>query len=100
MPPARPVGAVYAYVSTLRCILEPDRAPRASATVLVSRSPGYLLNLDADAVDGPRFESLVVSSRARPSNQAVELLDEASALWRRPVLAVVPAGHTREREHA
>jgi DNA-binding SARP family transcriptional activator len=43
MPPARPVGAVHAYVSTLRCILEPDRAPRASATVLMSRSPASLL---------------------------------------------------------
>ena len=86
-PPSRPVGAVHAYVSTLRRILEPDRAPRASATVLVSRSPGYLLTLDADAVDGERFESLVTTSRTLSREKAVEVLDEALALWRGPVLA-------------
>ena len=86
-PPARPAGAVHAYVSKLRRILEPHRAPRASATVLVSRSPGYVLNVDVDAVDGLRFEALVIKSRGLASDDAVKVLDEALALWRGPVLA-------------
>ena len=40
-PPPRAAGALQAYVSHLRKALEPDRPPRAPATVLVSAAPGY-----------------------------------------------------------
>ena len=39
-PPAAAIASVQAYVSQLRRVLEPDRAPRAPAAVLVTQDPG------------------------------------------------------------
>jgi len=39
-PPPRAMGALQVYVSNLRRALEPRRAPRTPARVLVSRPPG------------------------------------------------------------
>ena len=39
-PPPRAIGALQAYVSHLRRVLEPGRAPRTPAAVLVSEPPG------------------------------------------------------------
>src|SRR6478609_12171176 len=50
-PPPKALGALQAYVSHLRRALEPDRAPRAPARVLVSASPGYALDAPARCVD-------------------------------------------------
>lgn len=38
--PASAAGVLQAHISTLRRVLEPDRAPRAAATLLVTRPPG------------------------------------------------------------
>ena len=59
-PPARPAGALHAYVSNLRRVLEPHRLPRSPATVLVSQSPGYVLRAGSDDVDWVLFERLAV----------------------------------------
>ena len=58
-PPPRAIGALQAYVSHLRRSLEPQRAPRTPASVLVSEPPGYAVRLPTAAVDAWRFESLV-----------------------------------------
>ena len=58
-PPPRAAGALQAYVSHLRKALEPDRPPRAPATVLVSAAPGYALRLPEEQVDAWHFEALV-----------------------------------------
>lgn len=84
-PPPSASTALQAYVSRLRKVLEPRRAPGAPATVLLRRGPGYALALGEDAVDAVRFERL--AARARPlveddPRAAVALLDEALALWR------------------
>ncbi|MDL5156416.1 BTAD domain-containing putative transcriptional regulator [Actinomycetospora termitidis] len=50
-PPPKALGALQAYVSHLRRQLEPDRAPRTPATVLVSAAPGYRLALRPEQVD-------------------------------------------------
>src|ERR1700742_3427943 len=55
-PPPRATGGLQVYVSNLRRTLEPDRAPRTPATVLVSAAPGYALRVDDSAVDAWRFE--------------------------------------------
>src|SRR5690349_13261260 len=42
-PPPSAAGALQAYISRLRSALEPQRAKRRPATVLVSAPPGYAL---------------------------------------------------------
>lgn len=81
-PPPKALAALQAYVSHLRRVLEPGRQPRAPATVLVSASPGYLLQLSADAVDVWEFEAKIhaAEDETDPSRRAA-LLDEALALW-------------------
>ena len=62
-PPPRAIASLQAYVSNLRRILEPGRAPRARPQVLVSAPPGYALRLPDEAVDAWRFESLLAAAR-------------------------------------
>src|SRR4051794_38646285 len=47
-PTRSALGVVQAYVSNLRRVLEPERAPRSPARVLVSRAPGYALSGPSD----------------------------------------------------
>ncbi|MBW0117853.1 AfsR/SARP family transcriptional regulator [Pseudonocardia abyssalis] len=83
-PPATATGTLQSYVSQLRRLLEPDRAPRAAPRVLLTRPPGYLL--DADDLDVVRFERLLADGQrllaaGRPA-EADALLIDALALWR------------------
>src|SRR5262245_37428277 len=87
--PGRAVASLQAYVSNLRKLLEPSRAPRTPASVLVSAAPGYALRVPSAAVDAWHFESLVRSARALPPLSARPVLDEALALWRGPAFAAV-----------
>ncbi|MFF7992328.1 BTAD domain-containing putative transcriptional regulator [Kitasatospora xanthocidica] len=84
-PPARAVTSLQAYVSNLRRLLEPGRAPRTPATLLVSAPPGYALRLPDGAVDAWRFERLLREAREVPQGRpetARRLLGEALSLWR------------------
>ncbi|MEN3534802.1 BTAD domain-containing putative transcriptional regulator [Microbispora sp. ZYX-F-249] len=90
-PPPRALAALQVYVSNLRRALEPDRAPRAAARVLVSAPPGYRLALEPGDVDAWRFPRLVEAAagllaEGRPAN-ALEAVDEALALWTGPAYA-------------
>src|SRR5262249_4546863 len=78
-PPATAVATVPAYVSRLRQPLP--------AGTLVPRAPGYVLSLEADAVDLRRFERLVRAARDADPARRSALLKEALALWRGPPLA-------------
>ncbi|GAA5081055.1 BTAD domain-containing putative transcriptional regulator [Thermocatellispora tengchongensis] len=69
-PPPRAVNTLHSYISNLRRVLEPDRAPRTPSAVLVNRPPGYALL--PDEVDAEEFSRL-----ARAGAYA-----EALALWR------------------
>ena len=77
-PPEGALSAVRTFVAALRRALEPERAPRTPATLLVTEGPGYALR--TDAVDAWRFEDAVRSP-------AVSELTEALALWRGPAYA-------------
>ncbi len=78
-------NALWVYVSGIRKALEPDRPKRTDGTVLLTRSPGYLAEVDPDSVDSLRFERLVVEGRALidtdPAAAAI-VLGEALSLWR------------------
>jgi DNA-binding SARP family transcriptional activator len=69
-PPKAAVGSLQNLVSELRKLL--------GAELLVTRAPGYVLELDRRLVDAHRFEQAV---------QQGGDLREALALWRGPVLA-------------
>ena len=85
-PPASATTTLQAYVSHLRRALEPERAAGTAAAVLVTRPPGYLLDIADEQVDGRRFELLVrdaeAATAARRVRQATELLTEALGLFR------------------
>jgi class 3 adenylate cyclase len=91
-PPKAAVGSLQNLVSELRKVLPPD--------VLVTRAPGYLLDLEREAVDARRFERLVREARDAPPKQRVIQLHEALALWRGAALADVQLEHSSADEAA
>ncbi|MEV4798669.1 BTAD domain-containing putative transcriptional regulator [Nonomuraea sp. NPDC049421] len=84
-PPPQALSTIQGYVSRLRRALEPGRAPREEASVLVSAPPGYALRAAVGQVDAWRFESLVKSDG--PPAQVWADMDGALGLWRGPALA-------------
>jgi DNA-binding SARP family transcriptional activator len=85
-PPAAAMASVRAYVSNLRRVLEPDRPPRAPATVLCTRAPGYLLDSQGVDFDVHQFTDYAAAGRAALSHadpaRAVGEFDAALGLWR------------------
>ena len=84
-PPAQALSTIQGYVSRLRRALEPGRAPREEAEVLVSAPPGYALRASPVQVDTWNFES-AVKTNGGPA-EVWERLEAALALWRGPALA-------------
>ncbi|HUA03447.1 MAG TPA: BTAD domain-containing putative transcriptional regulator [Solirubrobacteraceae bacterium] len=84
-PPDKAVHTVHVFVSRLR------RALSAAGDRLITRPPGYVLELRVDELDADRFERIYKAGRAalnaRRAEDAVALLTEALALWRGPPLA-------------
>ena len=82
-PPATAVASVQVYVSRLRKLLPPD--------TLLTRPPGYLLEVQPDELDLRRFEQLLAEGREALAHgepeRATRALQESLALWRGPALA-------------
>ncbi len=89
--PAKAAGGLQAYVSNLRKVLEPDRKPRTPPRLLLTREPGYLLDVAPGQVDLPRFTAAVAGGRGAldrgDHDAARRLLGDALALWRGEPLA-------------
>ncbi|GIH16180.1 hypothetical protein Raf01_43520 [Rugosimonospora africana] len=87
-PPEGAVAAIRTFVADLRRALEPGRAPREPARLLVTAPPGYALRVEPDSVDAWRFEAAVVDAgqalTAGRVGQALASLDGALGLWRGP----------------
>jgi class 3 adenylate cyclase/tetratricopeptide (TPR) repeat protein len=83
-PPTRPRRNVEVYASQLRKKLATDGG------ILVTRAPGYLLDVDADWIDASRFERLLDDGRLAfdegDAGRAAATLREALGLWRGPPL--------------
>ena len=79
-PPATAKDALQNYVSQLRKAIGRD--------VIVTRAPGYVLQVEAHQTDTGQFEQLVAEARAAedPETRAATLR-AALALWRGPALA-------------
>jgi DNA-binding SARP family transcriptional activator/DNA-binding beta-propeller fold protein YncE len=84
-PPATAAKVAQTYVSQLRRALGPN--------AIVTRPPGYLLQIEEEALDAGRFRDLIAEARRLATNgereQADALYREALALWRGPPLADV-----------
>ena len=78
-------NALWVYVSGLRTALEPDREKRTEGTILLTRPPGYIVDIDPEEIDAVRFERLVVEGRSLVDTDpaaASLVLGEALSLWR------------------
>ncbi|ASW52926.1 BTAD domain-containing putative transcriptional regulator [Plantactinospora sp. KBS50] len=85
-PPRTAVRTLYSHVARVRQALEACGLPG----VLVTRAPGYLLDLRPDEVDAVQFELLAARGRralaeGEPADAAAHLRD-GLALWRGAVL--------------
>jgi DNA-binding SARP family transcriptional activator/tetratricopeptide (TPR) repeat protein len=100
-PPRSSVAVVRTYVTRLRRLLEPRRAPGLASRLLVSVADGYALRIPVDAVDLPVVERLAERARRlRGEGQfgaAGELLAAALSNWDGAALAGVP-GPYAERQ--
>ncbi|MDP8971081.1 MAG: AfsR/SARP family transcriptional regulator, partial [Actinomycetota bacterium] len=89
-PPETAANTLQTYVSHLRQALEPTRGRRQPSRLLVTREPGYLLDVDPGQVDAVRFERLVEEARQllrRVPGEAAARLRTALSLWRGEPLA-------------
>jgi class 3 adenylate cyclase/DNA-binding SARP family transcriptional activator/tetratricopeptide (TPR) repeat protein len=88
-PPQGAEHALQAVVSRLRRALEANGG-ETDAAPLVTRTPGYLLEVDPEKIDASRFKRLAAEGRralATDPARASEVLSEAMALWRGPAFA-------------
>ncbi len=86
--PADPTSAVHNLVSRLRSVIR--SAGCEAAVRIVTRAPGYLLEVADGELDCARFTQLAEQARERlraAPQAAATLLDEALALWRGPAYA-------------
>src|SRR6478609_3299333 len=89
-PPPGATASIHTHVSHLRQILEPERAPGAAPTVIVTHAAGYRLTIPETAIDVSRFQGLVsegvtLLDERRPA-AALAAFDAALSLWRGDVL--------------
>jgi serine/threonine protein kinase/DNA-binding SARP family transcriptional activator/ABC-type glycerol-3-phosphate transport system substrate-binding protein len=78
-------NALWVHISGLRTALEPGREKRSEGTILLTKAPGYLLQVDLEDVDALQFERMAAEGRALAEADpaaASLVLSEALALWR------------------
>jgi DNA-binding SARP family transcriptional activator len=93
-PPPTVRQSLQNHVASLRRAIEPSNGVPNPARMLITRDPGYLLQLDPNQLDLHRFRRLAEEGRGALGGEAttaLRLLHEALSLWRGPVLADVVA---------
>ncbi len=84
-PHADRQNTLWVHVSNLRSALEPDRGKRSEGTLLLTRSPGYMLQVGPDKLDSAKFERLVAEGRGLVDvdpGAASMAIGEGLGLWR------------------
>lgn len=80
-------NVVQTYISALRRVLEPHRAPRSRAGILLSTKDGYRLDVEPGRVDAFQAETRLEQARTQ---RDVEALSDILRLWRGTPLAGLP----------
>jgi DNA-binding SARP family transcriptional activator len=78
-------NALWVHVSGLRSALEPDRERRSEGSLLLTRSPGYVLEIAPDDLDAWSFEAAVARGRAvleSDPESAAQAAGDGLSLWR------------------
>ena len=92
-PPKRYLAAIHVYISQLRKLLAREDVP---GNPIVTRSPGYMLQLGEDRLDAKEFQRLMregrQAARANSPEQAAAGFETALDLWRGPALGDLRAG--------
>jgi DNA-binding SARP family transcriptional activator len=92
-PPLTAATSLHNFISRLRKLLGAD--------VLVTKAPGYQLEIEPQQLDLERFRQLVEDAKQCPPQERATKLREAQALWRGPPLADLAfesfAGHEASR---
>jgi DNA-binding SARP family transcriptional activator len=78
-PPRTATTSLQNHISQLRKLLGGD--------ALATRPPGYVLQVEREAIDALRFEALLRQAKGADPEERSRLLSEALALWRGPPLA-------------
>jgi len=90
-PPEGAANALQAAVSRLRRALEAGVDNGARRPRVLTRPPGYVLEVDPEVIDAARFERLAAEGRRALAGgdprKASSLLGRALGLWRGPALA-------------
>lgn len=84
-PPETAPNTLQTYVAHLRTTLEPGRARRRPTSFLLTRHPGYVLEIDPDGIDAARFEQMARDGQRLLSNApdaGGATLRGALSLWR------------------
>jgi DNA-binding SARP family transcriptional activator/tetratricopeptide (TPR) repeat protein/DNA-binding XRE family transcriptional regulator len=99
-PPKTCATLVHVHIAKLRCVLEPQRAPRSKSQAIVLTGGGYLLDGESVQVDLAQFDRHTAHARQAletgEATRAFERFEEALRCWRGPVLAAAAA---RLRQH-
>lgn len=94
-PPRTATTTLQVYVSQLRKVLT-EGADAGHPSELLTRAPGYLLQIPEQEFDLPVFERLRTEGRTAHQEgdygHASRLLHEALALWTGPALSGIPHG--------
>jgi SARP family transcriptional regulator, regulator of embCAB operon len=92
-PPRRATAGLHVYISELRKFL--SRNDDADSRI-VTRPPGYVLNVGSDEIDLRTYLDLVAQGRTHVREQrkeeAVDCFERALGLWRGPVLGDLASG--------
>jgi DNA-binding SARP family transcriptional activator len=97
-PPATVRQSLQNHVAALRRVIESAGTAAGQPRTLLTRDPGYLLQIDPNQLDLHRFRRKVDEGRTALESgdpwTAAGLLHDAVALWRGPVFADVAAAGT------
>jgi DNA-binding SARP family transcriptional activator len=94
-PPARVEASLQTYVARLRRALDPGRGEAGRVERLRTHPGGYSLRQDDVEVDARRFTLLLGQARAAEAPRAVELLQQALAMWQGEAYAGLPSAALR-----
>ncbi|MGN9914664.1 BTAD domain-containing putative transcriptional regulator [Phytohabitans sp. LJ34] len=89
-PPPDSRALIHGYISRLRRVLGSGSSGQAAARRLVTRKPGYLLDVGEQELDLHRYQRIVASARTVAPRDRIALLRQADQLWHGTPFADVP----------